>query len=132
MIDLHRIVMEELARGNSDAVIWDKVFCIIIDKGIPIHGDTDIGNGLSVNQFRYRNLTLIGILTAIPFEMVFKNFSYLMLQAWTDVRLAKKLIIDYFVVTAVAVFSQFIDIWPAIGKSVALTNTLIDRFDKKP
>ena len=79
MIDLHGIVMEELARGNSDAVIWDKVFCIIIDKGIPIHGDTDIGNGLSVYQFCYRNLSLVIILTAIPLEMVFKNFSYFML-----------------------------------------------------
>ena len=85
MIDLHRIVMEELTRGNSDAVIWDKAFFIVIDKGIPIHGDTDIGNGLSIYQFRYRNLTLIVILTSIPLEMVFKNLSHLMLQVWTDV-----------------------------------------------
>lgn len=54
-----------------------------------------------------------------------------MLQVWTYFRLVGKRIVDYFVVAAVAVFLQFIDVWPAIGKSVALTNTLIDWFDKQ-
>lgn len=134
MIYLDRIVSEELTRGNGDTIIWDKVFCIVIDKGISIHGDTDIGNDLSVYQFRYRNMSLVTMLTAIPLEMIFENPSYLMLQVRTDVWLMGKRIVDHLVVTAVSVLLQFIDAWPAIGKSgksVTLTNTLIDRFDEQ-
>ena len=106
MIDLDGIIMEELARGNGNTVIWNEAFGVVVNEWISIHGDADIGYGLSVYQFRYRNLSLIVILTAVPLEMVFKNLSYLMLQVWTDVRLMGKCIVDNFIVTAVAVFLQ--------------------------
>ena len=70
---LFRQVSEELTRGNSETVIQDKVFCIVFDNWIPIHGDTDIGNGLSVYKLSYANLSLVIILTAIPLEMIFKK-----------------------------------------------------------
>ena len=85
MIDLHGIIMEELSRGNGNTVIWNEAFGVVINEWIPIHGDADIGNGLSVDQFRYRNLSLIVILTAIPLEMFFKYCPDLMLQVGTDV-----------------------------------------------
>ena len=62
--------MEELARSNGNTVIWNEAFGVVVDDGISIHGDTDIGNGLSVYQLRYRNLSLIVIFTANPLEMI--------------------------------------------------------------
>ena len=131
IIDLYGIVAEELTRCNHDAVIRDKAFCIVIDEGVPIHGNADISNGLSVYKFSYANLSLVIILTAIQLKMVFKYLPYLMLQVGTNVRFMSKRIVDNLVITAISVFLKFIDVWPAIGESVTLTNALIDRFDKQ-
>ena len=131
IIDLYGIVAEELTRCNHDAVIRDKAFCIVIDEGIPIHGNADISNGLSVQQFRNCNLPHIIILAAVPLEMFFKYLPYLMLQVGTNVRFMNKRIVDNLVITAISVFLKFIDVWTAIGESVTLTNALIDRFDKQ-
>ena len=54
-----------------------------------------------------------------------------MLQVGTNVGLMGKRIVDNLVITAISVFLEFIDVWPTIGKSVTLTNVLIDRFDKQ-
>ena len=131
VIDLNRIVPKELARGYCYAIIGNKTFDVVVDDGIAIHGHTDISNGLSVQQFRNCNLPHIIILAAVPLEMFFKYLPYLMLQVGTNVRFMSKRIVDNLVITAISVFLKFIDVWPAIGESVTLTNALIDRFDKQ-
>ena len=65
IIDLYGIVAEELARCNDDAVIRDKAFGIVIDEGVTIHGNADIGNGLSILQLCYGNLSSVIIRTSL-------------------------------------------------------------------